>query len=89
MANNQGFKEKFWFIPVVIPFQLDDGSHLNYAGRVYQDMSFQENNILTTESIITMVTMVARNGGTLVDNSVYEDKGLSFIKLCNELAHRK
>ena len=74
---------------MVIPFQLDDGSHLNYAGRVYQDMSFQENNILTTESILSILTHDAWNGGTLVDNSVYEDKGLSFIKLCDELAHRK
>ncbi len=52
-------------------------------------MSFQENNILITESILSILTHDAWNGGTLVDNSVYEAKGLSFIKLCNELAHRQ
>ena len=72
-------------------FQLDDGSHLNYAGRAYEDVSYPErkiyirakviileDSILTIESILSILTHGAWNGGTLVDNSVYEDKGMSF-----------
>ena len=33
---------------------------------------------MTTESILSILTHGAWNGGTLVDNSVYEDKGMSF-----------
>ncbi len=33
---------------------------------------------MTTESILSILAHGAWNGGTLVDNSVYEDKGMSF-----------
>jgi len=41
-------------------------------------VSFLEDNILTTESILSILAHGAWNGGTLIDNSVYEDKGMSF-----------